>query len=165
MPDLLHYVLVNVSGCKWENIYITSGAGTIDLTYINSPDSAGIVFDVQQHALRLPCYTLRAGLNHPNYYLGCDTTLGCGCITGLDNLSQHDFLFRIYPNPVTSNSLHIGYLLPQNKAGVFQIYDVNGKVIQKGNTKSSEITINKSITSGMYIKKYKNGTETKKFIK
>lgn len=49
--------------------------------------------------------------------------------------------------------------------GAYIIYDVNGKVIQKGNTKSNEITINKSITSGMYILSYKNGTETKKFIK
>jgi hypothetical protein len=49
--------------------------------------------------------------------------------------------------------------------GAYVIYDVNGKVIQKGNTKSSEIIINKSITSGMYILSYKNGTETKKFIK
>ncbi len=49
--------------------------------------------------------------------------------------------------------------------GAYVIYDVNGKVIQRGNTKSSEITINKSITSGMYILSYKNGTETKKFLK
>lgn len=49
--------------------------------------------------------------------------------------------------------------------GAYVIYDVNGKVIQRGNTKSNEITINKSITFGMYILSYKNGTETKKFLK
>lgn len=113
-------------------IYITSGAGTIDLTYINSPDSAGIVCDVQQHALRLPCYTIRAGLNHPNYYLGCDTTqTNCPCLTDINELSPPDFKFRIYPNPVTKDVLNIGYLLPQNKHGVFEIYDVTGKVVFK----------------------------------
>lgn len=49
--------------------------------------------------------------------------------------------------------------------GAYVIYDVNGKVIQKGNTKSNEITINKSTPSGMYILSYKNGSETKKFLK
>lgn len=113
-------------------IYITSGAGTIDLTYINSPDSSGNACDVQQHALRLPCYTIRQGLNHPNYYLGCDTTLGCTpCYTGIDELSPTDFKFRVYPNPATKEILNIGYLLPQNKGGWFEIYDVAGKVVFK----------------------------------
>jgi hypothetical protein len=113
-------------------IYITSGAGTIDLTYINSPDSSGNACDVQQHALRLPCYTIRAGLNHPNYYLGCDTTLGCTpCYTGIDELSPTDFKFRVYPNPATKEILNIGYLLPQSKGGWFEIYDVTGKVVFK----------------------------------
>lgn len=49
--------------------------------------------------------------------------------------------------------------------GGYIIYDANGKVIQKGYTKSNEITINKSIPSGVYILNYKNGTETKKFLK
>ncbi len=113
-------------------IYITSGAGTIDLTYINSPDSSGNACDVQQHALRLPCYTIRQGLNHPNYYLGCDTTLGCTpCYTGIDELSPTDFKFKVYPNPVSREILNIGYLLPQNKGGWFEIYDVTGKIVFK----------------------------------
>ncbi|MEO8150866.1 MAG: T9SS type A sorting domain-containing protein [Bacteroidia bacterium] len=113
-------------------IYITSGNSVIDLHYINYPDSDGFACDVQQHALHLPCYSGRGNVYHPNYYLGCDTTLGCPClITGVNNLSPPDFKFRIYPNPVTSNSLHIGYLLPQNKSGIFSIYDVTGKVVFK----------------------------------
>jgi hypothetical protein len=47
--------------------------------------------------------------------------------------TEHDFRFRIYPNPITSNSLHIGYLLPQNKKGVFEIYNVTGQLIYKQN--------------------------------
>ncbi|MEO8150424.1 MAG: T9SS type A sorting domain-containing protein [Bacteroidia bacterium] len=113
-------------------MYICSGNSVIDLHYINYPDSGGISCDVQQHALHLPCFSGRGNVYHPNYYLGCDTTLGCPClITGINNLSPPDFKFRIYPNPVTRNSLNIGYLLPQNQSGLFRIYDVTGKVVFK----------------------------------
>lgn len=112
-------------------IYISTMNSTIDLHCINYPDSAGLSCDVQQHSIHLSCYAVRSDVNHPNYYLGCDTTLGCGCITSIYENVNHDFRFRIYPNPITSNSLHIGYSLPQNKSGVFQIYDVTGKVVFK----------------------------------
>ncbi|MBK7856674.1 MAG: T9SS type A sorting domain-containing protein [Bacteroidetes bacterium] len=110
-------------------IYITSSNYVIDLHYINFPDSSGTACDVVQHGLRVPSYTFRGGLNHPNYYLGCDTTSGCICYTGVQNIAQHDFRFRIYPNPTKNNQLSIGYLLPQNKSGTFQIFDVTGKLI------------------------------------
>ncbi|MEO8148245.1 MAG: T9SS type A sorting domain-containing protein, partial [Bacteroidia bacterium] len=113
-------------------IYQSSGNGVIDMHYINYPDSEGMACDVQQHALHLPCYYVRGNVYHPNYYLGCDTTLRCPClITGINNLSPPDFKFRIYPNPVINNVLNIGYLLPQNKSGLFQIYDITGKVVFK----------------------------------
>ncbi|MBS1765484.1 MAG: T9SS type A sorting domain-containing protein [Bacteroidetes bacterium] len=114
-------------------MYICSGNGVIDMHYINYPDSAGIACDVQQHALHLPCYYVRGNVYHPNYYLGCDTTqTTCPClITNMNELSPPDFRFRVYPNPVINNILNIGYLLPQNKSGVFEIYDVTGKVVFK----------------------------------
>lgn len=114
-------------------IYISTGNSTLDLHYIQYPDSSGTSCNVNQHALHLPCYSGRDNVYHPNYYLGCDTTLNCGCISGVNENAQHDFRFRIYPNPVTNNNLHIGYLLPQNKAGVFIIYDVTGKIVFKYN--------------------------------
>lgn len=108
-------------------IYLTSSNYTIDLSYINLPDSSGITCDVQQHALRLPCYTVRQGLNHPNYYLGCDTTLGCPCLTtGMEEANGHDFRFSVSPNP-TSGSVKIIYLLPQNKSGKLEVFDLNGR--------------------------------------
>ncbi len=111
-------------------IYISSGNGVIDLHFINYPDSAGVSCNVQQHALHLPCYSARGNVNHPNYYLGCDTTqTTCPCLTDVKNLSPPDFKFRVYPNPVTDGYLNIGYLLPQNKSGVFEIYDITGKVV------------------------------------
>jgi type IX secretion system substrate protein len=113
-------------------IYISSGNGVIDMHFMNYLDSGGIACDVQQHALHLPCYYARGNVYHPNYYLGCDTTSSCPCLTtGVNNLSLPDFRFRIYPNPVVNNILNIGYLLPQNKSGLFQIFDITGKVVFK----------------------------------
>lgn len=114
-------------------IYISPSGGVIDYHVINSPDSAGIACDMQQHSLHLPCYAGWANVYHPNYYLGrlqgspCDTLQW----TGADEINNHDFHFRIYPNPISNNNLSIGYLLPQNKAGVFSIYDVTGKQLFK----------------------------------
>lgn len=111
-------------------IYVTSGSGVQHLHEINYPDSAGLACNVQQHALNLGYAQLRAVPNHPNYYLGCDTSqTTCPCLTSIRDLSKHAFRFRINPNPVSSGQLSIGYLLPQNQKGLFQIYDVNGKIV------------------------------------
>ncbi|MEO5569386.1 MAG: T9SS type A sorting domain-containing protein [Bacteroidia bacterium] len=113
-------------------IYVTSGSRVRHFTEINYPDSADTACNVQQHSVFIGNYPhLRAVPNHPNYYLGCDTTGGCTCLTGINENQQNDFRFRIYPNPVTEGYLHIGYLLPQNKKGLFQIYDITGKVVFK----------------------------------
>ncbi len=112
-----------------SKIYITSPNFVIDYSFINSPDSAGIACDVQQHALRLPCYTIRGGINHPNYYLGCDTTLGCPClITGMDQGQGHDFKFSVSPNPSTGQ-IKVVYMLPQNKSGKLEVFDIAGRMV------------------------------------
>ena len=113
-------------------ILISSGGGVVDLHYINYPDSGGLACDVHLHDLHMPCFTGRSNVNHPNYYLGCDTTqTACPCLTSISDLSPPDFKFRVYPNPVTNGFVNIGYLLPQNKHGLFEIYDVTGKVVFK----------------------------------
>ncbi|MBE7510757.1 MAG: T9SS type A sorting domain-containing protein [Bacteroidia bacterium] len=110
-------------------IYVTSGNGVVDFHYINYPDSAGMACDIHLHALHLPCYSGKANVYHPNYYLGCDTTSGCQClITGLNEINQHDFKFKILPNP-TNGNIKIIYLLPQNQKGVFEVYDITGKKV------------------------------------
>ncbi|MBK6643066.1 MAG: T9SS type A sorting domain-containing protein [Bacteroidetes bacterium] len=64
--------------------------------------------------------------------MGCDTTLGCPCLlTDVNEWSPPDFKFRVYPSPVTNGVLHIGYLLPQNESGMFEVVDVTGKVVFK----------------------------------
>ena len=97
---------------------------------INEPDSAGLSCDVQLHSLHLPCFQFRANVYHPNYYLGCDTTLGCPCLsaTGIQEFTKHDFKFSVAPNP-TNGSIKIIYLLPQNATGIFEITDMQGRVL------------------------------------
>ncbi|MGI8893798.1 MAG: hypothetical protein ACR2GN_10115, partial [Bacteroidia bacterium] len=99
-----------------EKFIVTSGSGVQHLHEINYPDSAGTACDVQQHSISLGYAQLRAVPNHPNYYLGCDTTLGCPCLVapvGVNEL-QNEFNLNIYPNP-SSGNFNIIYLLPQNK--------------------------------------------------
>ena len=113
-------------------IYITSGNSVIDIHYINYPDSDGVACDVQQHAIRLPCYAWRGNVYHPNYYLGCDTTLGCPCLvnTGLTENGQHDFKAKLSPNP-GSYGFEILYLLPQNSNGVLSVFDLQGRLMHQ----------------------------------
>ncbi len=111
-------------------IYISSGNGVVDYHYISYPDSAGMACDVHLHDLHLPCYSFRGNVNHPNYYLGCDTTqTTCPCLaTGINEIKQHDFKFSVSPNP-SNGSFKIIYLLPQNQKGVFDVYDITGKKV------------------------------------
>lgn len=111
-----------------SQIYITSGASVQAIHFMNYPDSSGTACDVQQHALQLTCWNKGSVPNHPNYYLGCDSTSGCPCLTpnGIDELINHDFKFSISPNP-NDGHFRIIYLLPQNKSGTLEIFDINGK--------------------------------------
>jgi hypothetical protein len=110
-------------------IYISSGSSVIDMSYINYPDSSGIACDVKQHAIRTPNYFVRSHVYHPNYYLGCDTTqTTCPCLTGISEPGKHDFKFSLSPNP-SSGFIKILYLLPQNRSGVFEVYDITGKKV------------------------------------
>ncbi|MBP9083773.1 MAG: T9SS type A sorting domain-containing protein [Bacteroidia bacterium] len=136
-------------------IYVTSGSSVQHLTVINYPDSAGLACDVQQHSIDLVDYLhLRSVPNHPNYYLGCDTTLGCPCLTtGIEEHISHDFRFKVAPNP-TSGSFKITYLLPQNQPGKLEVFDINGRRIYEMNlppwSTMQEVNLPKSISSGIY---------------
>ncbi len=109
-------------------IYITSGSSVQHLHEMNYPDSAGVTCDVQQHALDLGSYLhLRAVPNHPNYNLG--PVVGSICDTLSVGLTEpaHDFRFSISPNPVSDGVVKLTYLLPQNKAGVLEVFDLTGQ--------------------------------------
>ena len=107
-------------------IYISTANSTLDLHYINFPDSAGIACDVKQHALHLPCYAGGSNVNHPNYYLGPVSGSACDSLTGMNGHFNEISNFTLKPNPNNGNFI-ISYLLPQNKSGIFEIFDMIGK--------------------------------------
>ena len=114
-------------------IYLTSGNGVQHLHEINYPDSAGLACDVQQHAINLGVWHFRSVPNHPNYNLGPVVGSACDTLTiGLEEL-KHDFKFSISPNPTSDGYIKLVYLLPQNKAGVFEVYNVTGQLVYKMN--------------------------------
>jgi len=143
-------------------IYITSGSGVQHLHEMNYPDSAGLACDVQQHAINLGYAQLRAVPNHPNYNLGpvvgsvCDS-LSVGIIE-----QQHDFKFNISPNPSSSGYIKLVYLLPQNKNGVFEVYNMTGQRVFEMNLPAwSTLQFVKipELSNGVYTCVIKSGNE------
>jgi hypothetical protein len=108
-------------------IYLTSGNGVQHLHEINYPDSAGLACDVQQHAVFLGVWHFRSVPNHPNYNLG--PVLGSVCDSLSVGLAEqlHDFHFGMAPNPVSEGWVKLSYLLPQNAAGLLEIYSLTGQ--------------------------------------
>jgi hypothetical protein len=108
-------------------IYLTSGNGVQHLHEINYPDSAGLACDVQQHAINLGVWHFRSVPNHPNYNLG--PVVGSMCDTLSVGIAEqhHDFKFSISPNPTSDGYIKLVYLLPQNKHGVFEVYNMTGQ--------------------------------------
>ncbi len=115
-----------------SKIYITSTSSVVDLHYINNPDSAGLACNVHLHDLHLPKFHAASVPVHPNYYLGRLVGSPCDTLTGIHDLAAHDFRFSISPNPNNGN-FRIMYLLPQNKSGTLQIFNITGKEIYHQN--------------------------------
>ncbi len=143
-------------------IYITSGSGVQHLHEMNYPDSAGVACDVQQHSINLGYAQLRAVPNHPNYNLG--PVVGSVCDTlgvGLPEM-QHDFHFGISPNPVADGPVKIIYLLPENKSGVFEMYNITGQLVYKVNLppwSTLQYVDLPSLSEGVYTAVVRSGYE------
>jgi hypothetical protein len=135
-------------------IYLSSGSSVNHLHEINFPNNSGVSCDVQQHSIDLNgTWNIRTVPNHPNYYLGCDTTLGCSpCLVTVEEIN-HDFRFNIYPNP-SSGNFNIIYLLPQNKEGKLEVFDITGKVVYEMRlphwSTLQNISLPSSIANGLY---------------
>jgi hypothetical protein len=110
-----------------SKIYVTSTSSVVDLHFIEMPDSAGIACDVHLHDLHLPKFNARSVPNHPNYYLGRKIGSPCDSLTSISEI-EHDFRFSISPNPNNGN-FKIMYLLPQNRKGTFEVFDITGKKV------------------------------------
>jgi hypothetical protein len=129
---------------------------------MNYPDSAGTACDVQQHNINLGIWNFRSVPNHPNYYLGPVTGSLCDSLNlGVSENSSHDFRFSLSPNP-TNGNFQIMYLLPQNRSGVFEVYDVHGRKVYKQNlppwSTLQWITL-PEVSEGIYSGVIKSGVE------
>jgi hypothetical protein len=126
------------------------------MNVIYEPNLEGLSCDMQQHSLRLPCRIGRSHVFHPNYYLG--PVIGSVCDSlphvGLQEHLQEVQNFTVYPNPISKNGeFNISYLLPQNKLGLFEVYDVMGNLIYQLNLPQWSTFQNISIpklSSGVY---------------
>jgi|JRYD01.1.fsa_nt_gb hypothetical protein len=112
-------------------IYITSTNGVVHLHEIDYPDSSGIACNVNLHNVFINNPNANTVPNHPNYYLGRLVGSPCDSLTSVSEI-EHDFKFKISPNPNNGN-FKIMYLLPQNKAGKLEIFDINGKAVYSQN--------------------------------
>jgi len=160
-PNCCATTFMNMYLAANGKIYITSGSSVKHIHEMNYPDSAGLACDVQQHNISLGNYLhFRAIPNHPNYYLGCDTTSSCPCLTtGVEEPENHDFKFSVSPNPNNGN-FNIMYLLPHPTTGSghgngkLEVYDVNGRRVFEMNlppwSTMQSISIPSSVGSGVY---------------
>lgn len=109
-------------------IYITSGSTVQHIHEMNFPDSIGVSCDLQQHAVNTGIFFMRSVPNHPNYYLGPIVGSVCDSLTGMNEHLTSISNFQVKPNPNNGN-FNISYLLPQNKPGCFEVFDVNGRKV------------------------------------
>jgi hypothetical protein len=135
-------------------IYIATTGTTEFMHYINYPDSIGATCDVHQHGIALtPAFNDGSVPNHPNYFLGPVLGSVCDSLTGTHDHLDKIINFQIKPNPVR-DVFSISYLLPQNKSGMFDMYDMLGKKIYSLSlppwSTRQEIETSK-IAAGIYI--------------
>ncbi|MBK8875719.1 MAG: T9SS type A sorting domain-containing protein [Bacteroidetes bacterium] len=74
--------------------------------------------------------------------------------TNINDPPEHDFRFKVFPNPVMDGNIKIMYLLPQNKSGRLEIFDINGRRVYEMNlphwSTMQQISLPESISSGVY---------------
>jgi hypothetical protein len=134
-------------------IYMTTTGATHYMHCIDYPDSVGIDCSMQQHALTLPTYNGNSMPNFVNYFLGPVVGSICDSLgLGIPENALHNFKFIIEPNPDTDKTLHCKYMLPQNKPGILEVMDLEGRIILKEPLPewSIEQHIKLNITAGVY---------------
>lgn len=113
-------------------IYISTGNSTVHWHTIDNPDVVGMGCNVNQHSVQVPAYYFNTVPNHPNYFLECDSTLGCLCAPTTDLTPDPSTLERgvvAMPNP--SNGEFTLQFDVKSVSGTLEIYDVMGKLVYK----------------------------------
>jgi len=108
-------------------IYVQTGNSTFHFHVINYPDSLGLSCNFAQHSIQLQFWYANGIPNHPNYFLGCDTTLGCGCLTGIEDAIPIEITARASPNP--TKGLSTLQFPVQKTSGSLTVYNLLGKIV------------------------------------
>ena len=148
-------------------IYITTGNGTMHMHTIDNPDVIGLGCNVNQHSVQLQSVYFNTLPNHPNYFLGCDTSCTT-CLVGVAEEENEKVSVRAAPNPTTGNfTLQFNV---QSVSGELEIFDVMGNMVYKEYiapwSQYKRIDISK-LANGIYLCKILRGdnVETLKIIK
>jgi hypothetical protein len=71
----------------------------------------------------------------------------------MEEPGTHDFKFSIAPNP-TNGAFKIIYLLPQNRSGKLEVFDISGRVVYQMSLPQwstlQQIELPPTITNGLY---------------
>lgn len=140
-----------------KKIYLTSGNGIIDLGVINYPDSAGLGCDVQQHSIHIPCYHVASVPNHPNYFLGADSSSICDSLTSsiVESIFNSKKILNISPNPA-SVIISINAMDVKGSKAILKIYNAVGELIGSrrinvyGGFATQDVNV-ETLPTGIYI--------------
>jgi hypothetical protein len=151
-------------------IYINCGNGSAVLHKIDYPDSAGHACGFCQHCVALPGLNAFTIPNHPNYFLGADSTSLCDTITSVSNqIISPIQSFSLFPNPVR-DQLYINHSMKEHieQVGIInslgQYESVQFIPISNGEYLQVDLS---SFASGVYYVQVKTGKQvvTKKVVK
>jgi hypothetical protein len=92
---------------------------------------------------------------------GCSDTSACQTvtITGLDTQASSKLPFSIYPNPN-----HGTFTIQSTKAGVFELIDITGKVINTYTITNTQQTVTETLPAGIYFVREKESGSVQKLI-
>lgn len=126
-PNLGAY-LCNQQLAPDGKIYITTGNSTTYFGRIDDPDIVGVGCNVAQHSVLLPTYNFNTIPNHPNYFLGCDTTGGCTtCYTSLASPLPLEGEIKVAPNPTTGAFAF--QFDAHSTSGEVEVHDMMGNLV------------------------------------
>ena len=142
-PQIPFYTRFNLMRLAPDGkIYISTDNGCDVLHVIESPDSAGVSCNVQQHSFYLsPSVGAVVSVpNIPDYKLGALSGSGCDTIQGVPENNDVNFLLTAFPNP-TKELITVRFKCRQKVSYTLFIRDIEGRLLFQINNKSSN-TIN-----------------------
>jgi hypothetical protein len=79
--------------------------------------------------------------------------------TGVETLVDKEALFSIFPNPNSGT-----FTIQVSKAGVFELMDVTGKIINTYTITNTQQTVHENVLTGIYMLREKNSGNVQKLI-